>query len=143
MNNKTVNWVVLILVAFGLVFLVEYLISLSDNQRLTLIAKTVKYGSIPLGLAIKAYGWVRDKQSKLEEIRNIALTNKGNDDSLKEQIRFIRDDYVGLRSEFNDSMTSLDRRMIRLEAKSELATKLERHERLLSELNDRLNKLSD
>ena len=143
MNGKTVNWVVLVLVAVGLIFLVEYLVSLSENQRLALIARVVKYGSIPLGLAIKAYGWIQDKQRKLEEIRNIALTNKGNDDNLREQIRFIRDDFVGLRSEFNDSTLSLDRRMIRLEAKSELATKLERHERLLNELNDRLNKLGD
>lgn len=142
-KDKLLDWIVLLLVAVGLVVLGEQLISLSSSQALKLLTKGVQYASLPVGLAIKLFKWIsseRDKLDKLlQEVREIALTNRGNDESLKEQLRFIRDDFISSRVEFQESALSLDRRMIRLEARSELATKLENHETRLNELTDRFN----
>lgn len=143
MKDKLLDWIVLLLVAVGLVVLGEHLISLSSSQALRLLTKGVQYASLPLGLAIKAFKWIgseRDKLDKLlQEVREMALTNRGNDEALREQLRFVRDDFVSSRVESQESLLALDRRMIRLEARSELTTKLENHELRLNELTDRFN----
>lgn len=142
-KDKLLDWIVILLVAVGLVVLGEHLVSLSSSQALKLITKGVQFASLPLGLAIKAFKWVASERAKLDrvldEVREIALTNRGNDDSLREQIRFIRDDFVGQRAEFQETSLNLDRRMIRLEARTELTSKLETHEQRLNELTDRFN----
>ena len=142
-KDKLLDWIVILLVAVGLVVIGEHLVSLSSSQALKLITKGVQFASLPLGLAIKAIKWIASERSKLDrildEVREIALTNKGNDDSLREQIRFIRDDFVGMRTEFQETGLNLDRRMIRLEARTELASRLETHEQRLNELTDRFN----
>jgi hypothetical protein len=76
----------------------------------------------------------------MENIKEIALANRNNDESLKQQINFVREDFIAFREEYTNGSLDLDRRMIRLEARSELTTKLERHERLISELVDRINR---
>lgn len=143
MKDKLLDWIVILLVAVGLVVLGEHLISLSSSQALKLLTKGIQYASLPLGLAIKLFKWIaseRDKLDKLlQEVREIALTNRGNDEAIREQLRFVRDDFVSFRNESQESRLDLDRRMIRLEARTELATKLEGHEARLNELTDRFN----
>ena len=125
----------------GVVLILQKLVALSPSQALKEISDVGKYVSLPLGLGIKLFQYLDSKLKKMEEIKDIALANKRNDESLREQIKFTRDDFIFNRTEFLDSLLELDKRMIRIEARSELNTKIERLERLVNEQIDRLNKL--
>ena len=142
-KDKLLDWIILLLIAIGLVVLGERLVFLSSSEALGLLSKIIQYASLPLGLILKFCKWISSEREKiaklLAEVREIAIANRGNDDALREQIKFIRDDFVALRTEFQDAILKLDKRAIRLEARTELTSKLEQHERRLNELTDRFN----
>lgn len=140
-KDRLINWIVLLLVAVGLVFVIDTLISMSPYEAFKEVTEKSKYISLPLAIAIKGFQYLDRKFKSIEEIRTIALSNRGNDDSLKELIRFIRDDFISSRVETTEALSELDRRMIKLEALSEVSSSLARHERMFIEVNDRLNKL--
>ena len=138
-KKKIINWFVLVLICVGLISLLNHFIVLSPFQAFEEIAEKVKYASIPLGLTIKLVQYFSAKVKKLEEIKEVTLYNKNKDELLQEQIKFVRDDLISFREEINNSYLNLDRRVVRVEARSELTTKLERQERLIFELTERFN----
>ena len=142
-KNRIINLIVLFLLAVGVVLVGETILELSPNEAFQSVSKIGKYASLPLGVSIKLFQYLDNKFKKMEEIKEIALTNKRNDDSLKEQIRFIRDDFISSRVESTESLSELDRRMIRLEARSELSLEIERLGRMVREQNERINKLCE
>lgn len=141
-KDKIINWVVVFLIAFGSVLVLEKLIVLSPYQAFEQVAEISRYASIPLGLGVKLFQYLDSRFKKMEEIKAIALANRSSDESIREQIQFLHSESNSSKGDIANSLLSLEKRMIVLEARSEMSTKLERLERLLNEQIDRINKLS-
>lgn len=140
-KDRIINGLVLFLIFLGIVLIFGRVVSLPSSQALSYVGDTAKYLSLPLGILIKLFHYFDGKLKRIEEVKEIALNNRQSDESLREQIRFLRDDIVSSRTEISNATSELDRRLIRLEARLELASQIERHERLIREQNDRIAKL--
>lgn len=143
LGSRSIDLIVVFLLSLGVLTIVNRVLTGSTQDLQNLSRGIIQYWSIPFGLLIKLFQAISAERKRLEEsideIRELASNNRATAESVRVQLEFLSQQQLAFSNTVNSSIIQLEKKLIRLDAKTAVSSQLAQHEHRLSELTDRFN----